>query len=349
MKKSFSRFLGVFLCLAILMSIVSPTFAAVTEDSGYRSVPAVEKVEQTSQPEPVDSIAQEQMEIEIAQQAYASFTDEQKLYFEQVIAGYPELVEYHQTYVNADYDLSNVVASISSSDPVSILMAEIAALALPTAVVYAINATGVGMVAAVADGPLPVGDIILAAAAASLAITCALNWTVVSTKWNKIVLAFQHAFVASVNNVLSAFNDIWIDSVKEYYDDDNPVTVSPNTKSITYDGNKYNCRTLAEEAADKLQTNSYYPAVIGPDNKVYICTAPVPEEVAKLLVVFGDEHGVIFAKTQASALRLCNSLSSVVFGPEYHGSYSNQPGFWRHYHVVINEKTHIWYNSKVMV
>lgn len=205
------------------------------------------------------------------------------------------------------------------------------------------------MAASVADGPLPVGEILFAAAAASFAITCALNWDIVSDNWDKLVLASQHAFTASVNNIIPAFNELWVDSVKEYYNDSNPVALNRKDKSITFDGSKYHCRSLAETSVSSLQTNSYYPAIIGPDNKVYICIASVPEDVAKLLVIFGNEYGVVFAKTQSNALNLCKSLSPVVFGPEYHGKYSNQIGYWRHDHVVVNQHAHIWYNNKLAI
>lgn len=154
------------------------------------------------------------------------------------------------------------------------------------------------MAASVADGPLPVGEILFAAAAASFAITCALNWDIVSDNWDKLVLAFQHAFTASVNNIIPAFNELLVDSVKEYYNDSNPVALNRKDKSITFDGSKYNCRSLAETSVSSLQTNSYYPAIIG---------------------------------------------------PEYHGKYSNQIGYWRHYHVVVNQHAHIWYNNKLAI
>lgn len=78
------HFLGFLLTIGILMSVTSPSFATVAEHSDYYDVPAIEKVEQTSQPNSIDPIIKEQQEIEIAQKSYQSLSDEQKVYFEQI-------------------------------------------------------------------------------------------------------------------------------------------------------------------------------------------------------------------------------------------------------------------------
>ena len=77
------------------------------------------------------------------------------------------------------------------------------------------KAMGAGMVAAIADGPLPVGDILLAAATASAVLVIAAHWDVVSPKFNQITRAFQKAFSTAASNISSAFSKIKSDAKKE--------------------------------------------------------------------------------------------------------------------------------------
>jgi hypothetical protein len=94
-------------------------------------------------------------------------------------------------------------------------MAELGGLGLPSAVLYSLNAMGAGMVAAIADGPLPVGDILLAATTASAVLVIAAHWDVVSPKFNQITRSFQKAFSTAASNILSAFSKIKSDAKKE--------------------------------------------------------------------------------------------------------------------------------------
>lgn len=96
-----------------------------------------------------------------------------------------------------------------------ILSIQLAELGLPSAVVYYLKAMGAGMVAAIADGPLPIGDILLAAATASVVVVVAANWDIVSPKFDRIIRAFQVAFSETASNITSAFAKIKGDAKKE--------------------------------------------------------------------------------------------------------------------------------------
>lgn len=96
-----------------------------------------------------------------------------------------------------------------------VLMAELSGLGLPSTVLYSLKAMGAGMVASIADGPLPVGEILLAAATASTAVVIAAHWKTVSPKFNQIVRAFQKAFSTAASNISSVFAKIKSDAQKE--------------------------------------------------------------------------------------------------------------------------------------
>lgn len=142
----------------------------------------------------------------------------------------------------------------------TILSAQLAALSLPSAVVYSLKAMGAGMVAAIADGPLPIGDILLAAATVSAAVVIAANWNSISSKWTQIVAAFKKAFADSVNNVIKAFNSIKSDVNAELAA--NPV-ITVDKKKVTINGVLYNCTTRADQlTASQKQNKKYMPAVL---------------------------------------------------------------------------------------
>ena len=155
------------------------------------------------------SVSQE--EIDAVRKVYSSLSPEAKKIFDESLMDDPELLDFHITYVDKDFKTivhtKNVRMTTSSTvtDALKILMDQLNSMGLPTTVLYALKATGAGMVAAVADGPLPIGDILFAAAAASAVVIIAANWSNVIPKWTEITNAFKKAFANSAQNVTKAF------------------------------------------------------------------------------------------------------------------------------------------------
>lgn len=196
------RILSVILVLAMTLSLCSTAFAA--ERVGYDS----EEVTAT--------------DIELARNAYNELSPEAKAIFDKALASDMEMLEFHKAYVDPNTDIEYAPnysvrsAGAVAADPMAILKAEFAIMQLPEVVKYVLEAMGAGMVAAIGDGPLLVGDILLAATTVSAAIVIAANWKTVAPKWNRIVNAFKKAFAASVSNVISAFESLRGNVQKEY-------------------------------------------------------------------------------------------------------------------------------------
>ena len=201
MKKLTTKLASFILTLSMLFSLTVPAFAAENYDS-------------------IGTISNTQESIDAAREAYAALTPEAKVIFEESLAYDAEMLKFHTTYVDQNFTLPAVRPETKSAtavaDPMRVLMAELSGLGLPSAVLYSLKAMGAGMAAAVADGPLPVGDILLAAATVSVAVTIAANWKTVSSKWNSIVSAFQKAFEKSTSNVVSAFQKLRENVQTEY-------------------------------------------------------------------------------------------------------------------------------------
>lgn len=153
-----------------------------------------------------------QEDIDAAREAYVALTPEAKAIFDASLAYDSDMLKFHTTYVDKNFTppapKPQTRSAVAVADPMRVLMAQLGGLGLPSAVLYTLKAMGAGMVAAIADGPLPVGDILFAAATVSAVVVIAANWKTVSPQWSKIVAAFQKAFADSANNIIRAFNSL---------------------------------------------------------------------------------------------------------------------------------------------
>lgn len=158
------------------------------------------------------SIDVTQEEIALAKEAYNNLSPEAKVIFDASLASDSELLEFHLTYVDPNFSPPPMAYTAAAA---TLVVNELSALGLPRAVVYAFKAMAASMTAAIADGPLPIGEILLAASTAAVVATVALSWNQVSPKWSKIVDVFKRAFSDTVSNIISAFGTLKADAEKE--------------------------------------------------------------------------------------------------------------------------------------
>lgn len=323
------KLLSVLLVFALSLSLCSTAFAA--DHNSYGKEPEIGTEE----------------DIQCAKDAYNSLNFEAKAIFEKALAADAELLEFHKEYVDPTCNISPTITDSAAmttaaavtvaADPMSILNAELALISLPSAVVYSLKAMGAGMVAAIADGPLPIGDILLAAATASAAIVIAANWNAVSSKWASIVSAFKKAFVASANNIISAFNQIRSDVNSELAT--NPcVTISG--KVITVNGVSYNCTTKADSLTASQQRNKkYFPAVLY-NETVYVDPLHSLETPGAKLFMYANSSKVgIWATSSSYAMGLCGGVENAI----WHNTHASNEGYFFHYHHPSYKNFHCWY------
>lgn len=199
------KILSIVLALAMTLSLCSTAFAAEVR---YDDV--------------VDEVITAE-DIEISKDVYDALSPEARAIFNDALARDMELLQFHKAYVDPSSDIviapqnrARAMAATAATDPMTVLNTQLALLSLPTSVVYTLKAMGAGMIAAIADGPLPVGEILLAAATVSAAVAIVANWQTVSPKWNSVVNAFKKAFAASATNVVSAFQTLRENVLSEY-------------------------------------------------------------------------------------------------------------------------------------
>lgn len=243
MKKCANRIISFILVFSFILSLGSTVFAAeaTTADTASQNVT--------------------QEEIALAKEAYNTLSPEAKAIFNSSLASDVELLEFHLTYIDPSFVAPPATRAAGAA---ALVATELTSLGLPTTVVYAFKAMAASMVAAIADGPLPIGDILLAASTAAVVGTVALNWSKVAPKWSKIVDVFKKAFSDTVDNVINAFDSLKADAEKEAESESadriNDVlkgktkdrTTSGNTNIYEGDGGD----KQAEEDFDKLTEGS---------------------------------------------------------------------------------------------
>lgn len=323
MRMFTKRMMSVILSLTILVSISSPAFAIVNGESANQDVGTAD-------------------EIQYAKEAYYALSPEAQAIFESSLANDPALAEFHRTYVDPSFTVSiqecSIAAVTTTVDPLAILNTQLAAIGgLPTAVLYNLKALGSGIVAAMADGPLLLGDIILAAATVSTAIVLAREWNSIYPKWNQVVTAFQKAFSQYATNIINAFSSIRNDINDELAS--NPcVTVSGRT--ITVNGTAYECKEKAESVTLLMKNlkDVYYPAYLS-GGYVWVYPVNIDINIAKAIMKLNSSKYGVFAINDFAAKGLCAKLGGAI-GPESHGS---GEGYWYHYHGASCDDAHCWF------
>lgn len=320
MKKLTTKMISFILTLSMVLSLSVPAFATENYNIANTS----------------DAIGSQE-EIEAAREAYSSLTPEAKAIFDASLANDPDMLKFHTTYVDENFTPPvpkiQTRSAMAAADPMSVLMTQLGGLGLPSAVLYSLKAMGAGMVASIADGPLPVGDILLAAATVSAAVVIVANWDTVAPKWDKIVNAFKKAFSDSATNVTKAFQSIFRD-VQTKLETSPSITVSGRT--VTINGVKYNCTTRADQLTQSQKKNKkYMPAVLYNDNVWVAASVSLTNSQALLIAKCNNSRAGVWATTSSYARGLCN-------GGRYDGGNTSE-GYYPHYHHITYTKFHCWF------
>lgn len=268
---------------------------------------------------------------ELIKNAYESLSDEAKAIFDIFLTQDEELLNLHKKYVDSSYEIVDIPVILSASDAVTIVTEGLAALNLPNDVVYCLKMLASGMVASIADGALPIGDILLVAATVSAAVIIAQNWYDVVAEWDNILAVFNDAFAAFKSNVTSAFSTIKSDINVEA-----AARVTVNGRNVYVDGTLFVCSEKAEEIARSLPNGSYFPAVLF-GQVLYLCPVDIQRELAKAIIVANNAIVGVWATSESAAKGIC------VSNPIWHSVHKSEEGYFYHYHHRVFSNSHAWY------
>ena len=278
-----------------------------------------------------------------ARDIYNALGPEAKKIFDESLKSDNELLDFHKTYVDKDFTVksSNTriqTYAVANSNTLASLMAELRTLGLPSSVLYSLQAMGASMIAAIADGPLPIGDILLAASIASATIVFAANWDTVSLAWNSIISAFQNAFNVSAKNIFLAF-DTGIKEDTNNYIKTNAPNVRVSGKQLTINGTKFFCNTRADHLTEQQKKRSrYYPAVLYGDMVWVAANNPITFDFARLIMSANIWTAGTFATEEKYARGLCGGNNAT-----WHNFHNSSEGYFFHFHYPTYQKFHCWY------
>ena len=278
---------------------------------------------------------------ETARATYENLSDEARVLFDKVISRDSELTEFHHKYVDPTFSAEkNIVqqqnaVSTQAADLLTLLADKLAALALPEEVSYCLNAMGAGMAAAIADGPLPIGDILFAAATVSAVVVIAANWNEVSPEFNRIVSAFTSVFSDATSAVISAFDEIKaaVPAAKSGVG----VSVSVIGKTVQLGARTFDCLTSVETLTDEDTRNKQYFVGVIWNNDVFVdVNRPIGRTDAMMILTLNRGNIGVVAVNRNYARGLAGGNPR---GPESHGN----SGYYEHYHNSLYPNAHIWY------
>lgn len=166
---------------------------------------------------PIKCNAATELSSDTIKKLYNNLSQTGKDNFNGVLNQDDTLYNYHKKYVDNSYVKQNTKIQIEVFSKLSGLNSELAGLGLPTAVRYALMAIASGISAGLADGPLPVGDIIGIFASIGGIAVLVYYWPKIEKKWPKIEKAFEKCFRSISSNIKKTFAKVKIKILNKYY------------------------------------------------------------------------------------------------------------------------------------
>lgn len=279
---------------------------------------------------------------EILVKAYENLSDGAKEIFNSAIASNHELVEYHRRYIDRSYNANEYSTSNINRSATDIISSGLSDLGLPVQVQEALNLLASGILAALADGPLVVGDIYALSISLYTAVVIAIYWDDIVECWDDIVTLFQQAYSTIQSSISDSMSLIEEDTVQEYsLPSTLTVTVMPASRTIKVNGTYYTCTIPVANFAPVQER--FYPGMVY-SGVFYVCPVYVPFKIARVIMSANVALSGVLTKFCPLAHSLCNSLGSVVPHPSHN---PGNPNYLPHFHFMISSNvesnSHAWY------
>lgn len=200
-----------------------------------------------------------------------------------------------------------------------------------------------GLIAALGDGPLPIGDIYAIAISLYTAITLADHLDEINEHWEEIVELFKQALTGTSSTIPEAMDIIREDAINENeLPDTIEVTVLSASRTIRANDEYYVCSIPITDFGPSQER--FYPGIIY-NGTFWVCHTYVPFKVARAIMAANIELAGILTKYEVLAYNLCNTLGS----PYHHDPHRlNNPNYLPHYHfskLGVQYNSHAWYVS----
>lgn len=190
----------------------------------------------------------------LCKKVYLNLNPDGRKLFKKLLEMDEELYEFHVKNVDRQFERVDKCSQKARRGDWAIVPRELVQLGeelhdlnLPFYIYYSLMAIGSGIMAAAADGPIPVGDIVGAFVGVCGVGVIALNWPKIEKKWPDIEAAFARCFSSMSKNVKKAFSKLKVKIEVRYYSHD-------------FKDFEYHFKAHSEEFANKPGGNGKKPS-----------------------------------------------------------------------------------------
>lgn len=247
---------------------------------------------------------------------------------------------YEESFVN---HIDTHEVSTSAMSAIDTINQGLNQMGLGSQVIQALTQLASGLIAALGDGPLPIGDIYAIAVGLYTAITLADYLDEINEHWDEIVELFKQSLTETSSTIPEALDIIREDAINE---DELPdiieITILSASRTIRANDEYYVCSIPIANFGPSQER--FYPGIIY-NGTFWVCYTYVPFKVARAIMAANIELAGILTKYQVLAYNLCSTLGS----PYHHDPHQlNNPNYLPHYHfskLGIQYNSHAWYVS----
>lgn len=272
--------------------------------------------------------------------AYSNLSDKAKIIYNSI--GNSSRIDIYEY----GFGESNTLATFAAMGAAEAINQGLNQMGLNNQVIQALNQLATAIIASLADGPLPIGDIYAISVGLYTAVVLATHWDEIVNSWDDIVALFQQSISQTSSTIGGSMDLIEEDTIKEReLPDTLNVIVLTSSKTIRVDDTYYVCSIPVAKFGPREER--FYPGMIF-SGTFWVCSKYVPFKIARAIMAINADLTGILTKFSTLAFNLCSTLGTV----RHHDPHKeNDPNYLSHYHYVkltaANEsKTHAWYLIK---
>lgn len=201
MRDAIKKSVSFILTLAIVFGFTAPAFT-LNNALAYEGQ-SIEIINENIE------IIDEIVNIEALKELFATMSPEAIEIYESSLTEDKEQLDFYVQYINPDFEPQDeYMDERFATNPISNIQVGLTALGFNFYIRTGFTAIASGIVAALADGPLLVGDTLGAVLAGGGFLIIALNWDTIAPKWNQVVNLFKKEFSAAAGEIVRLFDKI---------------------------------------------------------------------------------------------------------------------------------------------
>lgn len=215
MFNKLKQFIATSLTLVMLFIPTANVFASsnieVTKSTNYE-INADELLDEAENI--ASTLSEEDLTSEVLKENFENMSEEARQIFLNEIKYDEELLNFHKENIDPSCTLEKPRRSKRSAGTLTLVRTGLERIGLPRAVRYALTQWAGSLLAALADGPLPIGDAVALGDTVVTAIIVGMYWDDIKNDTDEIIDVFKDAFGKNARTVTKALDKIFAKSDK---------------------------------------------------------------------------------------------------------------------------------------